>query len=394
MASLNKISNQSTLSIPPFQVGLPGGATFMIPVGQGNVSSNYPSQYPQVNTKNPTSGHYFINPGLYSEVQEYDYIMDYWRPLSTAPGAAITISGDGANYRIANTTGCPVGAVITNHGTGLTNGFNTVTITPSAGSSVWNTIVGGAINATITVTAGGTLYVGIPSIVFAPPATQGSTPYILPTAVAVMSGGAISSVTVIDQGAGLVAVPSITVVPAVGDSTGGGASLTINATLAGSGQLLAMYPAATTWNADGSRTPLTKPYGDPQTTVPTFTFSPVSSLAATAIMNFAVTSVTASQQGAAYVNAGAVFTGGTVVATPASGVLNPTWQKNISVPMWPQVNVTATTGIVTCNGFLGRNIQAVPVITVVSDINTGSMTEAQMTPVVGAANDVITIHSM
>ena len=217
MAGMQKISIQSSLRFPPVNVGLAGGATFMIPVGQGNIGPNSNAQYPQLNTGNPTSGEYFIDPGLYSDVQVLDYAMDFWRSITRIPGGNTTIGGDGANYRVANTTGCPVGAVITNHGSGLTNGFNTVAVTPSAGGSVWNTIVGGAINATITVTAGGSLYGGIPTIVFAPPATQGSTPYILPTAIAVMSGGAISSVTVIDQGAGLVAVPKITVVPAVGD---------------------------------------------------------------------------------------------------------------------------------------------------------------------------------
>jgi hypothetical protein len=155
----------------------------------------------------------------------------------------------------ANTTGTPVGAIITNAGTGLTNGWygyvpsftgiaipgqsgpalpgtavsivngaaslgNTAqTVTPSAGGSLWNAFVGGAVNTTITFTTSTTVYQNgpfggtgtaytanagsnytrPPLIVFTPPPNQGAQPYILPTAVCTISGGAINSITVTSE---------------------------------------------------------------------------------------------------------------------------------------------------------------------------------------------------
>jgi len=392
--SFNKISGLSSLPAPALPVSLPAGAVFMLPVGQGAPNTFGNVALPQIGTGNPLTGQYIVNQGQYSNLQVYDASLQYWRNLQPAGNQSlITVSADGANYRLANTTGCPIGALITNNGTGLTNGFNTVTVTPSAGGSVWNTLVGGAINSTITITNGGSGFLAAPTLVFSPPAGQGSTPYVLPTATCTISGGVINAVTVVNQGAGLVAAPTLTVVNAPGDTVGGGAVLTVNATLALSGLLLAMWPRAinTTTGAQQAA-----PYGTPLTSVPTFTFSPASTIAATAIMNFTITGFTSTTAGVGYVAAGGVIGGGVVSGTAGSNSPgNPMLDKLlINSPVAPPITVAATTGVPSLAGpFQGVGYQAVPTY---SAFSTGAApsTAAVQPPTVGGASDTCLIMSI
>jgi hypothetical protein len=439
--SFNKISGQA--SNPPNLVfGLGAGEYQYLPAGQGIVGQFGSVLSPQLATNNPVSGQYCLELGWYTNLQQYDQGMNYWQNVQVNPQSQVTISSDGTNYRLVNSTGCPVGAVITNAGASYTNGFygyaqgpgdaginplgsaitiqngivtigqTYLTITPSAGGSLWNAIIGGAVNTTMsfsgtvfngnlgningfgqTSAAGGitasagSLYTKPPIIVFSPPSNQGQQPYILPTAICAISGGAISSITVLDQGAGLLSLPGITVVPQPGDTTGGGAVLgwlfgnTGTAGLGagvGAGSILVMWPAY---------------YGTPLTAVPTFTFSPASTTAATAIMNFSITSITNTTPGVTYTGAYAVWQGGIVAATPATNV-SQRYAQCISNPIFPVLSVAATTGVTTLAGaagyaFSGVNIQAVPTIALGTQLAAGTVgTVAVQTPVVGGVNDV------
>lgn len=420
----NKISGGSAIP-PALPISLSGGEYFMLPVGQGTVGLFGGIATPQLGTNNSLSGQYYLNLGQYSQLQVYDSSANYWRNLCVAPyGAPLAFSADGFNYRIANTTGCPIGALVTTASSGLTNGFygysqfgagqggaiviqngittqgnTTFTVTASAGGSLWNMIVGGAVNTTIgfsgtlyqnlpnfyvsgtnSVTgSAGTNYTRPPIIVFTPPPNQGQQPYILPTAVCGISGGAINSVTVINQGAGLLGLPGITVIPQPGDTTGGGALLgwtSGNGLQVGSGALLAMWPAY---------------YGTALTAVPTFTFSPTGA-AATAIMNFSVTSFTQTQAGVTYVGAGGAFSGGIVAGSAAN--TNPLYDKLLSIPIWPPFTVAATTGLPSLStGFGGVNIQSVPIF---QSFSSGAApgTAAQTGVNVGGQNDTITLMSI
>ena len=311
----NKISGQVN-NPPVLPFALAAGEYINLPAGQGVVGVFGGVLAPQLATNNPVTGQYCVQMGQYTSLQQYDQGLNYWQDVQVFPSGLVTISSDGANYRLANTTGCPIGAVITNAGASYTNGFygyiqgpgeslvglsvgsaitiqngivtagqTYLTITPSAGASTWNAIVGGAINSTISFsgtvfngnfanangTAGqslfafgqgsaaggitssaGTNYTKPPIIVFSPPANQGLQPYILPTAVCTISGGAINAITVLDQGAGLMSLPGIVVIPQPGDTTGGGAVLgwlfgnTGTAGLGagtGTGSILAMRPS-------------------------------------------------------------------------------------------------------------------------------------------------------
>lgn len=416
--AMNKISGLVSLN-PALPVGLAAGEVFMLPVGQGVVGSWGQVSTPQVGTNNPLTGQYVVEMGQYTNLQVFDAGLQYWRNVNVTPYGQVTISSDGTNFRLANTTGTPIGGLITVAGSGGTNGWygylngvaytaqngaftigNTVfTITPSAGSSLWNAIVGGAINTTISfsgtvfqnsvfggtgtalVGSAGSNYTRPPLIVFAPPPNQGQQPYILPTAICTISGGAINSVTVLQQGAGLLGLPQITVVPQLGDTTGGGALLgwiSANSSQVGSGTLTAIYPA----------------YGGAAvTTAPTFTYSGTSNPAptVTAIMNFTVTGFTQTTAGVGYVAAGGVFQGGIVAGSAA--YTNPLLDKALSLPVYPPVTVAATTGLPALAGpFGGVNLQAVPTFAAFST-GAAPSTAAVTTVTVGGASDTFTIFS-
>lgn len=428
--SFTKISggtpNPNTLPI-----GLSGGEYFILPAGQGQVGQFGSIASPQLGTGNQLSGQYYVDLGQYSVLQAYDAGLNYWRNVNVQENRIVTVSADGFNYRITNTTGCAIGAIITNAGSGLPNGFygytqfgagqgvavniingfatagnSGFTITPSAGGSLWNAIIGGAVNTTLSfsgtvfngnlgvnnafgaatggVTAsGGTGYTRPPVIVFTPPPNQGQQPCILPTAVCTISGGVINAITVTNQGAGMLGLPGIVVIPQPGDTVGGGAIigwLTANAGQVGSGTLLAMWPAY---------------YGTALTAVPTFTFSPASTVAATAVMNFSVTGITNTTAGVGYTNAYGLFQGGMAVGTPAN--TNPIYDKALSgPPIWPVLSIVATTAVTTLAGsFGGVNIQAVPTLAFGTQLAAGTVTTvAVQTPTVGGQNDVVTLISM
>ena len=416
--AFNKIGGLIPLN-PAIPVGLAAGEVFVLPVGQGVVGAWGQVSTPQVGTNNPMTGQFFIEMGQYSVLQVFDPGLQYWRNVNVTPYGQVTISSDGTNYRIANTTGTPVGALITAAGSAGTNGWygyvngvayvaqngtftvgNTVfTITPSAGSSLWNAIVGGAINTTISFTgtlyqngvfggtgtssvgSAGSNYTRPPLIVFAPPPNQGQQPYLLPTAVCTISGGAINSVTVLQQGAGMLGLPQITVVPQLGDTTGGGAVLgwtAGNSSQVGSGTVLAMYPAYS---------------GTALTAVPTFTYGGTSNPAptATAIMNFTITSFAAGTAGVGYVAAGGVFQGGIVAGSAAN--TNPLLDKALSLPVFPPVTVAATTGLPSLAGpFGGVNLQAVPTFSAFST-GAAASTAAVTTVNVGGASDTFALMS-
>jgi len=312
---------------------------------------------PPARIQNLPSGTYLVALGAYTSMQLKDPVTGDWTTINASPTLGpIPVDSDGSNVRLANLTGTPVGGLITNAGTGLTNGIGTVTITPSAGASVWVSVVGGAINSTVTVTTAGTLYTFAPTLVFSAPPAGG----IQATGIAVISAGAISSVTVTNQGAGYTLAPTITIINDPRDTTGSGGVLTVNATLVGSGTLTALYP--------------TDP-GTVLTAVPTFTFSPASTIAVTAIMNFTVTGYTVTTAGAAYGTSlpFVVQSVGNIVAgTRASNTAGPISDTGLTFPRPARLVGTSTAGgATTATGIViedaGFGLQAVP-----SAINTPS----------------------
>lgn len=332
-------------------LSLAGGETFTLPAGQ-----------------------YYVTPGSYTLLQQKDPITSKWRAVPTQPNSSTLVSTDGATWRLANLTGCALGAYITNVGSGYTSA---PTVTASAGGSAWTAIVGGAINSTVTITTAGVGYTNPPLLIVSPPPAGG----VPATATAAVSAGAISAVTVVNQGAGYVTAPTITVVPDPRDTITTTAVLTVNATLTGSGTITAV---------------LCTDHGQAQTAVPTLAFAGGggASAAATAVMCFTATGFTVGNGGAVYGNAQPflVIGAGGVVAGTAGAVVNPQFDRSVMTPRSAFITGTSTAGgAVTATGAViqdGGLFQAVPSGFVIAS-GTGALptTTAIVTITVGGTTD-------
>lgn len=338
-------------------ISLPAGASELIPAGQ-----------------------FMVQPGPYSFLQAKDPVTGTWCTLGTATHGARTILSDGQNFRIANLSGCAVGAFITNVGSGYTSA---PTVSASAGASTWQAIVGGAINSTVTITAAGSGYTYAPILLIDPPPAGG----VQATATCTISGGAINAVTVVNQGAGYTTAPNITVLRDPRDTSGSGAVLTVNSTLAGSGTVTAI---------------LCTNHGTAVTAVPTLTISGGggSSAAATAVMCFTVTGFTVGAGGAGYGNAqpfGLLSIGG-IVGGAAGAVVNPAIGPGMFTPRQANISGTSTAGgAITATGAVvndGGLFQAVPNLLVVAGGSALATTVGQATADVGGVTDTSYIYSI
>jgi hypothetical protein len=330
-------------------------------------------------------GTYACAPGPYTCLQWLDPVQNAWRNVGADNGGVpLLIDSDGASFRLANLTGTPIGALITNAGSGYTNGIGAaatgLTVTPSAGGSTWVPVVGGANNGTVTITAGGSNYTFPPILIFDAPPAGG----IQATGVCTISGGAINVVTVTNPGAGYTTVPNISVVNDPRDTTGSKGVLTAGA-LVGSGTLTALYPSA---------------QGTALTAVPTFTFSPASTTAATAVMNFVVTGFTIGSglSGTGYGNAQPFIvlgSGGIVSGTRAANVAGPIADVNLTIPRMAQLQGTSTAGGKAQASAVGASVvadagfgfQAVPSLVILPNGSGAPSTVAQLTAAVGGITD-------
>ena len=397
--------------------------------GRGLAVANNAGQQQQVNTTGgpisfdlePTkaqiipAGNFMVQAGLYSCVQVWDNQSYMWRLLSTMDNAPTMISSDGTNYRVANTTGQVIGAVVTNKGTantGVPNGFygynyagsfvqiqggvtttglTTATATiiaTTTGGATLNTWIGGAVTS-VTYTAGTTANTGFvvpPQLIVVPPASQGNQPFLPCTLKAVLTGSAISSVVVVNQGAGYVAAPTILVVNAPGDVTGVMNSSTLTAVLGLANQLAAITVANGGTTVGGI------------TSVPTITMSgttTITSAAATALMNLSVVSLAMSGAGAAYgtsLPVTSTFVNGS--ALPATTNTQPAVELGI-LPILMQPNVvlsSAAGGTITATPTVlygGSGFYSPPVASISATGTTVPTTLATYTVTTGGNNDTI-----
>lgn len=317
------------------------------------------------------AGQWHVQLGPYSFLQVKDPVTGTWRTLGTSVHDVKAILSDGQNFRIANLTGCAVGAFITNVGSGYTS---TPTVTASAGASSWRAIVGGAINSTVTITTAGAGFTYAPLLLIDPPPPGG----VQATAICTISGGAINAVTVINQGAGYTSVPNITILPDARDTGNITTTPVLTATLTGSGTVTAI---------------LCTDHGTAQTAVPTLTIAGGggASAAATAVMCFTLTGYTVGTAGAVYGNAQPVlslFEGG-IVAGSAGAVVNPAIGPGLFTPRPGVITSTSTAGgALTTGGVImdGGLFQAVPQSFTLAG-NSVPTTQAVATPTVGGVTD-------
>ena len=176
---------------PTNKIGLQAGQSLLIPAGTWIVGGG---------VTNPVTRLFWKDP-----------VTNQWMPL-TVPGEvwAMTVRSDGFNFMVANNSGSPTGATVTTPGTGYNQA--TTVVTPSAGSSVWQAIVGGALGA-VTITNAGGPYTVPPIVMVAAPKPPG----IAAVGTATINGaGAVTGVTWLNAGAGYgpVTPPGLLFVPA------------------------------------------------------------------------------------------------------------------------------------------------------------------------------------
>lgn len=250
----------------------------------------------------PQQGWYWLRGSKQSSVQRYDPIAELWRPTGHDTDDDRFLYFDGITTRIANTTGCVVAAIVTTAGSGYTSA---PTVTLGAGSATALAIVGGCLSTAAVIGAAGSGYQYPPLIWIESPPQPG----IQATAYATISSGTISAVTIDNQGAGYLAPPNVVVLNDARDTVGGGGAVS-----------LAITGAQTVTGV------IITNHGNPITsgTVPAITFAGGggNSAAATAIMDWCITSTSISAAGAGYTGAAtgaitATGAGGYVTATPA-----------------------------------------------------------------------------
>lgn len=273
-------------------------------------------------------GNYWVNAGGIAVMQELDPVTGAWREFSSARAWPQMVTGsDGFNFRVFNPTGCAAAAIVTNGGSGYAQGSTTVT--PSAGNSTWQPVIGGRLNTTISITSAGGGYT-IPPVVFIQPPPS---PGYAASAIAVLSSGTVSSITVVNQGAGYGSAPSISIQPSPYDpaflSGGITSNATAVATVVGAGQLSAVI--------------CTNP-GSSFATVPSLTIAGAgTSAAATIVPIWTLTAASITSGGVGYTTAAAITTvGGQPTAVPA--YTNPAYELTGYIPRQAQIGIAAAGG--------------------------------------------------
>jgi hypothetical protein len=279
-------------------------------------------------------GDWALNLGKYTLIQYLDPITGIWVGTSGELGTQF-IHSDGQNIRIANLTGCPIGAVITNAGTNYVQASTTVS--PSAGGSLWSAIVGGALNTSLSITSAGSGYT-VPPLVLIPAPTNTALTYpgVQATAYASISSGTVSGITIASQGAGYLSAPSVTLLPSPYDPNYGSiVNATAVSTLTGSGTVTAV---------------LCTNNGAPQSSAPTLTIAGVgASAAATATMCWTATGASVTAGGAGYTTSTEVTSlGGRSAATPV--YTNPAIEAQILNPRPAAMSVAVSGTSITSIG--------------------------------------------
>lgn len=282
------------------------------------------------NTQLIPAGTWGIQPSAlrYINLQQMDQITGIWRTIGALSTYAY-VNSDGNNYRVANQTGCVVGAYLTNAGSAYTSA-PTVTVPATSGAKLNAVAMTAAhlVNTSPTITNGGSNYVYAPIVSFAAPPAGG----VQASGFATLASGAVSSITVTNQGAGYTSPPIIFMVNDPRDTAGGGAMATC--TLTGAGTIGAV---------------LVTDFGSPVSVVPTITFAGGGGTAgaATAVMELVMSAYTITSGGSGYV--GNVLVTG--LSTPYTGSgTNPTIQSNlvnwrqcwIDASLWSSSSLTAT----------------------------------------------------
>lgn len=166
------------------------------------------------------AGTWYINLGYYLVLQFLDPVTGTWRTGSSASlGRGLHyVKSDGFNCRIANLTGCPIGAAIVAGGSSYVQASTTISVTPSTNGSTWQPIVGGALGFSSVVTANAGAGYGVPPFVFIaapPPASNNVNGVggIQATGYVTIASGTVSGFSFTNPGAGYSTAPTAVVLP-------------------------------------------------------------------------------------------------------------------------------------------------------------------------------------
>lgn len=289
------------------------------------------------------SGTWRLDLGPNLSYQEFDQVTQTWqRPGGSQWGQPLYVDSDGVNFRIANQTGCLIGATVTSGGSGYTS---VPTVTVNSGGATLVAILGPCVN-TITVNNGGNNYTFPPTVTIQNPPNGG----IPATAYAAISGGVVSTITVTDQGAGFSAgTPQINITPDPRDTTGTGAAATANMTASGQVVSVLVTNHGSTTNISTSGV------------LPTITISGGggSSATAQAIMHWTVTGIASVTSGSGYPTN--VVVTGFCQSSGSAQFTNPTTQSNLlrNAQCWVAVTtsggqLTATTVVYAPGAYPGN----------------------------------------
>lgn len=368
----------------PQQAPANGDGTIVLPSG---ASYNLPP------------GDFAVTPGSQTNLQWFDPNLLGWRGLQAPGGTFDYISSDGCNYRLVNLSGVCVGALVTNPGSGGTNGIGPaatgVTIAfgaPAAGgtfaTATGYAIVGGSVQAP-TITQGGSGFIQPPLILIDAPPVGG----VQATAYAtVSSAGIVTGITMQNVGAGYASSPNFYVFPQNPVYSGSPiAGLAANAFPPPGLVYPTNLPAGSLYQPNISLSgcqltsnPLTGSgtltgigildfgNGYTGTTIPSVTIVGCGAAAATAVMSFCLTSVTLGAGGTGY-GAGTtplfVTTLGLVTQSLNNAILVPREGRGVTVVGGGAVS----SFVIEDNGF---GLQKVPSIAV---INTVALATGQAT---------------
>jgi len=196
------------------------------------------------------AGDWYVHLGLYLVLQHLDPVSGRW---VMAPGSAWTrglvhTTSDGFGVRVANLTGCIVGAVVTAYGTGYVQASTAIAVTGS--TAAFAPVVGGQLAASVQVTAPSTTLAGagygvapILYIPAPPPAASNANGVggVQASGYVTISGGTVSGVTLTNPGAGYPSAPTAVVLPNPTDPniSSGITAATIGLSVTGSGSITA-----------------------------------------------------------------------------------------------------------------------------------------------------------
>jgi len=173
------------------------------------------------------AGDWLISLGMYCILQFLDPVTNAWTTSSAAAynRGVHFVSSDGFTQRIANLTGCVVSASVVAGGTNYVQSTTTITAISAGFSGASPTIlpiVGGALGQTgtfsIDIPTKGAGYGIAPLVMIPPPPPAQSNANgvggIQATAVAILgTGGSLTSVSLINVGAGYPTAPTAVIVP-------------------------------------------------------------------------------------------------------------------------------------------------------------------------------------